>query len=72
MKRAAFSAETRYRARVQAFMNEAGIDQEWISRKLGIRRETFSRKMNGKPFTETEMRTIQGIFGWKQIEGEEI
>lgn len=51
-------------------MNKRVYSREKIS--VSIRRETFSRKMNGKPFTETEMRTIQGIFGWKQIEGEEI
>lgn len=72
MKRTETSPEKRYRSRIRSTIREYGFTQEWLAKRMGIRKETLSRKMNGEPFTEAEMRQIQRLLCWKSIEGEAI
>lgn len=60
----------RYRGAILAHLNASGKTQKWLAKKLGVTEGTFSRKINGKDFTETEMRYIQRVFGWESLEGE--
>jgi len=59
------------RAEIVMSMKEAGMHQEELARRIGIRPETLSRKMNGKPFTEDELVAIKRLFRWKGIGGRE-
>lgn len=61
-----------YRARVKAGLAYIGMTQGELARRLGIGKQTLSRKMNGMPFTEFEMLRIARIIGWKEIGGEDI
>lgn len=57
------------RAEIVTSMKETGMRQEELARRIGIRPETLSRKMNGKPFTEDELVAIKRLFRWKGIGG---
>lgn len=57
------------RAEIVMSMKEAGMRQAELARRIGCRRETLSRKMNGAPFTEDELISIKRLFRWDGIEG---
>lgn len=59
------------RAEIVMSMKEAGMHQGELARRIGCRRETLSRKMNGQPFTEDELISIKRLFRWKSIGGRE-
>ena len=61
----------RIRTDIVFSMREAGVKQEYVAERLGIRPETFSRKMHGKSFTEEELVEIKQMFHWKSISGRE-
>lgn len=61
-----------YRCRIKAGLVYLGMSQGEMARRIGLDRSTFSRKMNGMPFTENEMLRIARIIGWKEIGGEDI
>ena len=63
-------ATTEYRGRIVMELKERGLSMCWLAKRLQIAPETLSRKMNGKAFSETEMRLVQKLFGWKTIGGE--
>lgn len=60
----------KYRANVRAGMVYAGFTGKDMAKKLGMDPCTFSRKMNGLSFSETEMLVIQRLFRWENIGGE--
>lgn len=57
------------RAEIVTSMKETGMRQEELARRIGIRSETLSRKMNGRPFTEDELIAIKQLFRWQSIGG---
>lgn len=59
----------RYRSNIIASMKEAGMKQEELARRIGICRESLSRKMNGRSFSEDEMIAIKRVFRWETIGG---
>ena len=61
---------TAYRARIVAGLKDRHRTMEWLADRLKIHPTTLSRKMNGMPFNETEMRLIQKEFDWQTIGGE--
>lgn len=59
------------RAEIVTSMKETGMRQEELARRIGIRRETLCKKMNGRPFTEDELIAIKQLFRWQSIGGRE-
>lgn len=61
--------ETEYRGRIKAQLRFLNLTQEWLAGRLNVTTVTLSRKMNGAPFTEAEMRLIKKNLGFKTLEG---
>ena len=59
------------RAEIVMSMKEAGMRRDELARRIGIRPETLSRKMNGEAFKETELVAIKRLFRWQSIGGRE-
>ena len=57
------------RAEIVMSMKETGMRRDELARRIGIRRETLSKKMNGAPFTEDELISIKRLFRWDSIGG---